>query len=382
MKLVLYPHGGSGNHGCEAIVRSTCKITQADITLFSAVPEEDKRVGLDTICNIQSDHCSISRFSPQYIKALLQTKIYGDKTAYDRIHFSPVLKAANTADYILSIGGDNYCYGVPKFIYMVNKEIRRNGGKTILWGCSVEPESIKGEMLEDLLGYTHIIARESITYQAMINKGLKQTVLIPDPAFLLSRIDLPLPKNFIEGNTVGINVSPMIIGHESNKGVTLQNYIELINYIINKTDMQVALIPHVVWSHNDDRIPLNILYDRFKETGRICLIEDHTAEELKGYIARCRFLIAARTHASIAAYSEKIPTLVVGYSVKARGIAQDLFGSYERYVISVQSLKRKDDMTIAFKWLQDNESNIKQQLDSIIPIVKEKVSNIGSILKK
>lgn len=382
MKLVLYPHGGSGNHGCEAIVRSTCKITQADITLFSAVPEEDERVGLDTICNIQSDHCSISRFSPQYIKALFQTKIYGDKTAYDRIHFSPVLKAAKTADYILSIGGDNYCYGVPKFIYLINKEIRKKGGKTILWGCSVEPESIKGEMLEDLLGYTHIIARESITYQAMINKGLKQTVLIPDPAFLLNRIDLPLLKNFIEGNTVGINVSPMIIGHESNKGVTLQNYIELINYIINKTDMQVALIPHVVWSHNDDRIPLNILYDRFKETGRICLIEDHTAEELKGYIARCRFLIAARTHASIAAYSEKIPTLVVGYSVKARGIAQDLFGSYEKYVIPVQSLRGKDDMTIAFKWLQDNESNIKQQLDSIIPIVKEKVSNIGSILKK
>lgn len=382
MKLVLYPHGGSGNHGCEAIVRSTCKITQADITLFSAVPEEDERVGLDTICNIQSDHCSISRFSPQYIKALFQTKIYGDKTAYDRIHFSPVLKAAKTADYILSIGGDNYCYGVPKFIYLINKEIRKKGGKTILWGCSVEPESIKGEMLEDLLGYTHIIARESITYQAMINKGLKQTVLIPDPAFLLNRIDLPLPKNFIEGNTVGINVSPMIIGHESNKGVTLQNYIELINYIINKTDMQVALIPHVVWSHNDDRIPLNILYDRFKETGRICLIEDHTAEELKGYIARCRFLIAARTHASIAAYSEKIPTLVVGYSVKARGVAQDLFGSYEKYVIPVQSLSGRDDMTIAFKWLQDNESNIKQQLDSIIPIVKEKVSNIGSILKK
>lgn len=382
MKLVLYPHGGSGNHGCEAIVRSTCKITQADITLFSTSPEEDKRVGLDAICNVQSDHCTISRFSPQYMKALLQTKIYGDKTAYDRIHFSPILKAVKTADYVLSIGGDNYCYGVPKFIYLINKEIRKKGGKTILWGCSVEPESIKGEMLEDLLGYTHIIARESITYQAMINKGLKQTVLIPDPAFLLNRIDLPLPKNFIEGNTVGINVSPMIIGYESNKGVTLQNYIELINYIINKTDMQVALIPHVVWSHNDDRIPLNILYDRFKETGRICLIEDHTAEELKGYIARCRFLIAARTHASIAAYSEKIPTLVVGYSVKARGIAQDLFGSYEKYVIPVQSLKGKDDMTIAFKWLQDNESNIKQQLDSIIPIVKEKVSNIGSILKK
>lgn len=382
MKLILYPHGGSGNHGCEAIVRSTCKITQADVTLFSASPEEDKKVGLDAICNVQLDHCPISRFSLQYLKAVFQAKVYGDQTAYDRIHFSSVLKAAKTADYILSIGGDNYCYGVPVFIYLVNKEIRKKGGKTILWGCSVEPESIKKQMLEDLQGYTHIIARESITYEAMVKNGLKQTVLIPDPAFQLNRIDLPLPENFIEGNTVGINVSPMIIGHESNQGVTLQNYMELINYVINQTDMQVALIPHVVWSHNDDRIPLNILYDRFKDTGRICMIEDHTAEELKGFIARCRFMIAARTHASIAAYSEKIPTLVIGYSVKAKGIAKDLFGTYEKYVLPVQSLKKKDDMTEAFKWLQNNESNIKQQLDTIIPYIKEQVSNINHIFNK
>lgn len=292
------------------------------------------------------------------------------------------MKAVKTADYVLSIGGDNYCYGVPKFIYLVNKEIRKKGGKTILWGCSVEPESLKGEMLEDLLGYTDIIARESITYQAMINKGLKQAVLIPDPAFQLNRIDLPLPENFIEGNTVGINVSPMIIGHESNQGMTLQNYMELINYIINQTDMQVALIPHVVWSHNDDRIPLNILYDRFKDTKRICMIEDHTAEELKGFIARCRFLIAARTHASIAAYSEKVPTLVIGYSVKAKGIAQDLFGTYENYVLPVQSLKNKNDMIDAFKWLQNNESNIKKQLDTIIPNIKEQVSSINRIFDR
>lgn len=380
MKLVLYPHGGSGNHGCEAIVRSTCKITQANVTLFSASLEEDKKVGLDAICNVQSDHCPISRFSLQYLKAVFQAKVYGDTTAYDRIHFSPVLKAAKTADYILSIGGDNYCYGVPKFIYLVNKEIRKKGGKTILWGCSVEPDSINGEMLEDLQGYTRIIARESITYQAMKKKGLKQAILIPDPAFQLNRIDLPLPDNFMEGNTVGINVSPMIIGYESNKGVTLQNYIELINYIITQTDMQIALIPHVVWSNNDDRIPLKILYDKFKDTGRICMIEDHTAEELKGYIARCRFLIAARTHASIAAYSERIPTLVIGYSVKAKGIATDIFGTDKNYVIPVQSLHQKNHLQQAFQYFLRHEKDIQQRLNLVIPEYKQSVMQLQHIL--
>ena len=382
MKLVLYPHGGSGNHGCEAIVRSTCKITQADITLFSASPEEDKKVGLDAICNVKLDHYPISRFSLQYLKAVFQAKVYGDQTAYDRIYFSPVLTAAKTADYMLSIGGDNYCYGVPTFIYLVNKEIRKKGGKTILWGCSVEPESIKGGMLEDLQGYTHIIARESITYEAMVKNGLSQTMLLPDPAFQLNRIDLPLPKNFIEGNTVGINVSPMIIGLESNQGVTLQNYIELINYIINQTDMQVALIPHVVWSHNDDRIPLNILYDRFKDTGRICMIDDHTAEELKGYIARCRFMIAARTHASIAAYSTQVPTLVIGYSVKARGIARDLFGNEEHYVLPVQSLQKEDELVQRFQWLQAHEKEIRQHYQAFMPQYIGKLNELKTKLNE
>ena len=53
--------------------------------------------------------------------------------------------------------------------------------------------------------------------------------------------------------------------------------------------MQIALIPHVVWNYNDDRIPLQFLYNEFKGTGRVVLIEDHNAEELKGFISRAVF---------------------------------------------------------------------------------------------
>ena len=162
--------------------------------------------------------------------------------------------------------------------------------------------------------------------------------------------------------------------------MTLQNYKALIQYIMDHTDMQIALIPHVVWSHNDDRIPLQILYDHFKETGRVCMIGDHNAEELKGFIARCRFVVVARTHASIAAYSQEVPTLVVGYSVKARGIARDLFGTDQNYVIPVQSLQREDDLKQSFQFLQKNESKIRDYLKQIIPAYKDSVSHLASIL--
>lgn len=379
MKLILYPHGGSGNHGCEAIVRSTCKIIEGDVTLFSSALQEDIQVGLDKICHIQLDHQKISKKDFAYWQALWKKRINHDAIAFDRLYFNPVFQAAKSADYMLSIGGDNYCYGAPGFIYLVNREIRKQGKKTILWGCSVEPDSIKGEMLEDLSGYHSIVARESITYQAMLAKGLHQAVLIPDPAFQLNRVDLPLPVGFVEGNTVGINVSPMIIGCERNKGVTLQNYISLMEYIIEKTDMQIALIPHVVWSHNDDRVPLKLLYERFLNTGRVCMIEDHNAEELKGYIARCRFMIVARTHASIAAYSQKVPTLVIGYSVKARGIAKDLFGTENGYVVPVQGLTKPDDLKEAFLALFKKEQEIRNYMNSVIPEYKEKVFKLKDI---
>lgn len=382
MNVLLYPHGGSGNHGCEAIVRSTLKITGANAILYSNAVEEDEKYQLNKLCTLKDAQQPISRKSVLYWKALFQNKVLGMKEAYDVASFNPILKQFSWADFAFSIGGDNYCYGTPTFIYLINRELRKRNVKTILWGCSVEPDAIQGEMLEDLKGYTHIFARESLTYEAMKAKGIEQVLLFPDPAFLLERKDLPLPEGFQEGNTVGINVSPMVIGLEKEKGVTLQNYIELMKYIIKNTDMQIALIPHVVWSHNDDRIPLQLLYNQFKDTGRVCLIGDHSAEELKGYIARCRFMVVARTHASIAAYSEQVSTLVVGYSVKARGIAKDLFGTDENYVIPVQSLQKEDELVKKFQWLQVHEKEIRQHYQAFMPQYIGKLNELKTKLNE
>ena len=377
MKITLYPHGGSGNHGCEAIVRSTAKILDhCTLDLFSKAPDQDINAGLDKLCTIYKAEQVIRTGSWPYLKAKFKHYILRNKQAYDEAIFGNVIENAKKSDYVLGIGGDNYCYGAPTYIYLINRILDRAKIKRVLWGCSIEPTAIDKKMFEDLKGYHKIWARESLTYDTLRNKGLEQTILMPDPAFLLKRIDLPLPDGFIEGNTVGINVSPMIINLEGIQGLTLENYIQLINYIINHTDMQVALIPHVVWKSSDDRKPLNLLYDKFKNTGRICMIEDHNAEELKGYIARCRFMIAARTHASIAAYSQKIPTLVVGYSIKAQGIARDIFGVENNYVYPVQSFQNPTDLTNGFIWLMKNEYFIKDLYDTKLDSYISKIHNI------
>ena len=231
--------------------------------------------------------------------------------------------------------------------------------------------------------YAAIFARESLTYEALERAGITtQLYLYPDSAFILDTKKLPLPAGFQKGNTLGINISPMIVENEENSGITMQNYRALIRYVLDHTDMSVALIPHVVWERNDDRKTLAELHSYFENEHRVLLIGDHSCEELKGYISECRFFVGARTHATIAAYSSQVPTLVVGYSVKAKGIARDFFGTYENYVIPVQSLREEGELIKAFNRMLEQEEKLKEQLARVMPPYIERVYKLGDKLKE
>ena len=230
-------------------------------------------------------------------------------------------------------------------------------------------------MIDDLRRHAVITARETITFEAMREKGLENVKLYPDPAFQLKTKNLPLPDGFEEGNTVGINLSPLIMKYEKEQGIAMKAYNALIQHILNSTDMRVALIPHVIVKGNSDLEPMTEMYDAFKNTGRVVLIGDHNSMELKGFIGRCRMFLGARTHATIAAYSKFVPTLVVGYSVKARGIARDLFGSEEELVLPVQNITSTVQLIDAFENLKANEQELRTHLEKVIPAYAAKAKD-------
>lgn len=383
MSVILFGHGGSGNHGCEAIVRSTVLMLQGeDIYIASRKPEEDKKYGVDEIANIYSEKKSPRKLSLDFMKAYWQLKVRHNYWKMDQLFYKGAIPRLNKCEAAMSIGGDNYCYADVQSYILMHDIYREKNIKTVLWGCSVEPDLLKQDKIRsDLEKYSLITARETITYEAL-KKVNNNTILVADPAFSLKSIERKLPKEFIEGNTVGINISPMIMENESVKGMAYENYRRLIRYILEETDMHIAFIPHVVWSGGDDRILLKKLYNEFGNQGRVALIEDCNCMELKGYIKRCRFFIGARTHATIAAYSTGVPTLVVGYSVKARGIAKDIFGTTKNYVLSVQAMKNKDELLNAFMWLCDKEKDVKEYLKETMPLYKKKSNFTYAELKE
>lgn len=392
--IILYMHAGSGNHGCEAIVDSTVRLihklrieqgcdmeTTPVPVVISNNAEEDRRYILGDLekqglC-ILADERHIDKDFFAHVLYYGWRKITGDRQSFMRYRFRDAYKeyvkeynrceisehdapedpglATNNTPLAISIGGDNYCYPemVPDLI-LAHEYFRKKGFETVLWGCSIEPDSLRDpDFLKDLISYDHIYARESITYNALLKAGISsdKLTLRPDPAFELITAKVQLPPGFKDHETVGINLSPMVQARESRPGILKTNYYNFIKFILEKTEQNIALVPHVVWDSSDDRKPLRKIYEDFKNSGRVILLEDAPAEVLKGYISHCSFFVGARTHSTIAAYSSKVPTLVIGYSVKSRGIATDLFGNYENYVLPVQEIEDPFAMVRSYKWI-------------------------------
>lgn len=366
---VFYAHAGSGNHGCEAIVRASAAMLKEKITLYSINPDQDMVYGIDQVANsiCRDTDFTLKRYSIPWFKARTQTKI--SKAIDLEIYYrkQKMFDSVNAGDIWFSIGGDNYCYPGTDILAAERNNIQKRGAKTVLWGCSVEPQLLAHPQIQkDLSSYDLITVRESLSYEALREVN-QNTVLVSDPAFTLQQINLPLPDGWIEGNMIGINASPLILENAKSGQLVFEAYNELIADILNTTDCGIVLVPHVVWKNSDDREPLTKLYYEFKDSGRVVFLGDFNCMELKGYISRCRMFVGARTHATIAAYSTCIPTLVLGYSVKSKGIAKDIFGTDKNYVLPVQTLQSPFELVDGFRWLYANEKEIRKHLKAVMP---------------
>lgn len=372
MKIMMFAHESSLNRGCEAIVRSSTailkeKIGGAKVYLASSQPETDTVISkLDGIYDGSTR--SIKRYSYDWLLSSLKIKLFQDESyALGVIHHN-IIEKIKDMDVCLSIGGDNYCYGEQPGWYEIDKRVKAQGKKLVLWGCSIGEEDMSPRKLEDLKLFDLILSRESLTYNMLVSKGLRNVKLCADPAFTMEKEELALPKGWQEGNTLGLNFSPLVWKRNKQSQAAVD---ELIQHILKTTDMTIALTPHVIIQGNNDYEVLSSYYETYKHTGRVVLLPDNlTAIQYKGYIARMRFFIGARTHATIAAYSNYVPTMVLGYSVKSKGIARDIFGE-EKLVLGIEEISDSHRLIGKFDEMVREEIELKNRLKQAIPEIKK-----------
>lgn len=369
---MMFAHDGSLNRGCEAIVRSSTnlikeKMNGAQVFLASGKPETDRIITkLDGIYDGSAR--GIKRYSYEWFLSSIKVKLFKDESyALGKIH-NNIVKHIPDMDICLSIGGDNYCYGEQPGWYEINKRVKAQGKKLVLWGCSIGHEDMSERKLEDLQLFDLILARETLTYHMLRSKGLRNVELCADAAFTMEKEELALPNGWQAGNTVGLNFSPLVWKKNTKSQSAVR---DLITHIMKTTDMTIALTPHVIEGGNNDYEVLQKYYEEFQHSGRVILLpNDLNAIQYKGYIARMRFFIGARTHATIAAYSNFVPTMVLGYSVKSKGIAKDIFGE-EKLVLSIEEISNSLKLISKFDEMVREEEHIRKKLQVSIPGIKQ-----------
>ena len=378
------------NRGSEALVRGISKICKENIkdsyiTLVSSEEEFNSNLNIENIDNYVRKINYTKKSPIHYLVAILKRlKLNNLVTS---LKYSKLKNIAKNQDLILMVGADNYdiTYNMQEELERLNCYIRKNTkAKMILYDCSIAKRDITQTLKKDFENFDIVTVRENISKDNLkdIIKDSKLK-LYPDPAFVMDVEKINLPEVFNKGNVIGINVSNLITNpkYGSNADQILLAYTKMIKYILENTDNNIMLVPHVM--KGADLSTLKVLYNNFKENDRVYLVEDENlnAKQLKYLISNCRMFIGARTHATIAAYSTKVPTLVLGYSVKSRGIAKDLFGTDEKYVLPVSDLKSDDYLVNGFKWLAENEEKIKNTLEDKMPNYIEQIKSIKEIIK-
>ena len=378
------------NRGSEALARGLVQICkQADSTCSITLASNDK--GFKKKANLPQVDKYISRIDPNLaIKCLAAGfgRILHMQKLSVQIAYHELLRSVSSADLVIIVGADNYDahYNGVDSMHELNLAIaKRTGCKKLLYDCSLEKAHMTSAVLEDIGMFDAVTARECITlenFRCVLPPD--KLYYFPDPAFLMEPEEVLLPKGFQEGNMVGVNLSGLVLqpAYGGSEELILQSYINMIDYILQNTSMGVALIPHVM--NGADICALDKIYANYTNNNRVVYSrnEQLSAPQIKSIIAKCGLFVGARTHATIAAYSSCVPTLVVGYSVKSIGIARDLFETDEHFVLPVYKLQHVDALKMGFSCLYKNRASIKARLEACIPIYKEKAAATAELIQK
>ncbi len=393
-RFLLVGHGGFYNRGCEAIVRCTVDIIRrafpdSSIVLSSYDAEADD-------VKIREGGIPIDGVLPAHLHAAPKPSVrWAWQAAHRRLLWPNLTKNDylyrrhyKQADVVVSIGGDNFSddYGSPEGFFRTLDAAKRCGARTVIWGASIGPFSppeAERKWGKYLAQVDLITAREDKTVEYLAGLGITENVQrVCDPAFLLPAIEprIAVSLGGTKGMTVGVGMSALMDRYGAMQQY-LDAHVGLINHITSKYDADIVLVPHVIQdakTRNDSAICEEMAHRVGTPSRLYVLPKTLNACELKYCIAKCDYFVGARTHSTIASLSSLVPTISIGYSVKAWGINQDLLGSTD-YVVDSQDMGA-DSLIAKFEQLHAQREEIVHRLQTSVPQAKESAQRAGEHL--
>ena len=343
-KIVITGVTGLRNRGVEALVVATidrlrAQWPAAQITVLTRSPEYDSLRLAGRSVNVIDNMLHNPQPWQHHLMRTVRSIV-----RHGRMPCDPAQRALHEASLVIALGGDVFSSdysSAPAHLRPLEFALR-HGVPVVMLGHSIGPFKTAAESsqwLDVARRCALITVRESLS-QDYLGRELKlpaQLVsLTADPAVLLEPADADRTESLLAA--YGVSAGTRLAVVAPSQGILeytgidrerhLEAWIQVIRALTDRCGAEVLIVPHVQETYvaNDDRIIAAEIHRRLDFDRRVRVAgADHSASEFKGLIAASDLVVAERMHAAIAAISSGKPALLVGYSVKSRGIIKDLF---------------------------------------------------------
>lgn len=397
-----------GNRGCEALIRSSVK------TIRQRMPDARFLVPTE---HLEKDAPQWPDAAQQGVEFIAAEPMPGSIRWWSRARrlwrgleghppsfrlSAPTQQALAASDVLIMTGGDiiSLDYGLESLYYWVRIcEAAMDAGKpAVLWAGSVGPftksPSAEARMARFLRRFDLITVRETASLAYLQKLGVDKVQLVSDPAFVLDFEAAPAaPTALLQAGApvLGFNVSPLIRKFRDtaeNKDALDQEVAAFLSKTLREHRLNVLLIPHVDpldgAAENSDSAYMRGILARVRAAGfgpdRIDMLPPtFNTAQLKDVIRRCTYFMGARTHATVAALSQGVPTTSIAYSIKAKGINQDLFG-HLRFVLETPAVT-EGSLSQHLALLEAEADAIRAQLAGRLPEWKQRAGISAQLLQ-
>lgn len=328
------------------------------------------------------------------------TKLIGEKARF--LLFNKKEKEAfdslcNT-DLVLSKGG-SFIYnhgGLAKlmslmFILLPLWLASAMGKKTVVFSQSIGPLNGKftryiARKILNKVDYIYVRERYSYDFVKSLNIEKPRLELIPDSAFYLSN---PIKENeelkIKTKNNVGITVKQWEHRNSNDKNSKFTKYINTVSnicdYLIEKFDVNIYIIPQVIGPNNDenDALAAKILTDNIKNKDKVEFINgDFSPYELKYIYSQMDMFVGTRLHSNIFALTTGTPVVGISYHGTKTTGTMDLLELGD-YVVDINNISEEEFIEKVTAVWNDKEAiskHIVSKIDEFKEIMEEKFSII------
>lgn len=368
--FLLFGMGGLFNYGCEAIARGTEIIIRkiypsAVIRYASYYPDIDRRrlagSSIEVVPRPRVFRRNWRRIVGAFLKKLAPGILFNQED----------LRCLRDVDVVLSVGGDLYTMNtagsIPRGLMAFGEVASKHGKKYVLWGASVGPFSSNPAAEALIIGHlrrmTHTTVRESFSLLYLQEHGVRNCSLFPDPAFFVAPEMVRDPVRDGVNKILGVNLSPLSLRYAGlDLDLELGRQADALVALVEKFGLSLKLLPHVVCSDSegdDDLRYLRKLHALLSSRlgGRVEIVDnDPGFVGIKRHLLGCDALIATRMHCAVNALSAAVPTILLSYSAKAKGMSDFVYGSQD-YCVPVNELISQKFIAV-FEKFWENRGNL------------------------